>query len=146
MLFMAQEDVVRQVFCKRALGLGFLQGFAFMVSSAQECPWDDLGSLEPVVAFLAEMLEHMLRLHGPAGPPAEYGLDPSAVAPMRTLYDFFDAQKSDRGYHKDVSEYMSKAAQWLGSDAYLAHLDEQAYAYALWLRQNPDHSSAAAQQ
>ncbi len=34
MLFMAQEDVVREVFCgKRALSTGFLQGFAFTVLS-----------------------------------------------------------------------------------------------------------------
>ncbi len=34
MLFMAQEDVVREFVCKRALSTGFLQGFAFSAQQA----------------------------------------------------------------------------------------------------------------
>ena len=35
MSFMAQEDVIKEVFCKRALSTGFLQGFSFVVPCAQ---------------------------------------------------------------------------------------------------------------
>ena len=53
---------------------------------------------------------------------------------MRALYNFFEREKADRKYARDVQEYMAKAPQWIASFAFLDQLDVDAFEYSLWLR------------
>ena len=135
MCFFSQFPAARQFIVEvvKKCSNGWAQGFVFTFSRDRAHQWEEQGDDEPVLDFLAEVLEIVCRAYGAQSGFRAYGditLADEAVDAYKQVYDMVQRCKTSTDlFSDDLLMNFSKWPQWAASYSFAVHAVRESIAY-----------------